>query len=184
MRVEFGALEDLEAAELDRAFRTPLIAFFTRRLGHTSDPRREAEDLAQEVFLRLARHPDRHNGESLASYVFTIAANILRDKLKSSTQSLQIRCDSVEALPENSPSAPELTEVLDPERVLLAKETLKGILAALAELGERTRDIFILARLENMSHREIAVLQGISVSAVEKHIMKASAYIGARFTLR
>lgn len=172
------------AEELDRSFRTPLIAYFARRLAHLHDPRREAEDLAQEVFLRLARHPDRKNGEAIDSYVFTIAANLLRDRLKSSGLALQSRCNSIEGSQESLAIRPELTEVLDPERVLVAKETLKDVLAALAELGERTRDIFILARLENMHHREIAVLHGISISAVEKHIMKASAHIGSRFSIR
>ena len=52
---------------------------------------------------------------------------------------------------------------------------------ALPELGERTRDIFILARLENMQHREIAAMYGISVSAVEKSMLKAMAHLGALF---
>ena len=172
------------SAKLDQSFRAPLIAYFSRRLQHAHDPRREAEDLTQEVFLRLSKHPDRNNGETIQSYVFTIAANVLRDRLKSSGLALQTRSNSIEGNQESFAIRPELTEVLDPERVLVAKETLKDVLAALDELGERTRDIFILARLENMHHREIAVLHGISISAVEKHIMKASAHIGPRFPTR
>lgn len=171
-------------ARLDQSFRAPLIAYFSRRLQHAHDPRREAEDLTQEVFLRLSKHPDRNNGETIQSYVFTIAANVLRDRLKSSGLALQARCNSIDGSKESFAIRPELTEVLDPERVLVAKETLKDVLVALAELGERTRDIFILARLENMHHREIAVLHGISISAVEKHIMKAAAHIGSRFSTR
>ena len=47
-------------------------------------------------------------------------------------------------------------------------------------LSERTRDIFILARIEHMHQRDIAKLFGISVSAVEKHVMKALSQIGKR----
>ncbi len=172
------------ALELDCAFRAPLIAYFTKRLRNEHDPRREAEDLTQDVFARLAKHPDRNNGETIQAYVFTIAANVLRDRVKSSSHTLQHRSKSLDNAQESLATIPELTEVRDPERVLVARETLKDVIAVLAELGERTRDIFILARLENMHHREIGVLYGISISAVEKHIMKASAHIGARFTRR
>jgi RNA polymerase sigma-70 factor (ECF subfamily) len=63
----------------------------------------------------------------------------------------------------------------------VGKETIEDVLAALAELGERTRDVFILARLEHLQHKEIAELFGVSVSSVEKMIMKAMAHLGARF---
>ncbi len=74
-----------------------------------------------------------------------------------------------------------LVEDRNPERVLVGRQTVQDVLDALAELGERTRDVFILARLENMQHREIATIYGISVSAVEKMIMKGMAHLGARF---
>ena len=51
------------------------------------------------------------------------------------------------------------------------------MLRALDELGERTRDIFMMYRLEKMKHRDIAALYGITVSAVEKHIAKAGVHL-------
>ncbi|MGH8201495.1 MAG: RNA polymerase sigma factor [Steroidobacteraceae bacterium] len=64
--------------ELDRRFRAPLLAYFDRRVREHA----EAEDLTQEVFIRLAQHPDRHGGHTIDSYVFTFAANLLRDRAK------------------------------------------------------------------------------------------------------
>ena len=58
--------------ELDRTFRGPLLAFFLKRVRN----RNEAEDLTQEVFVRLLHHPDRNNGRTIYGYVFTIAANL------------------------------------------------------------------------------------------------------------
>jgi RNA polymerase sigma-70 factor (ECF subfamily) len=168
------------AEELDRCFRPALLAYFTRRLKDSA----EAEDLTQEVFVRLVNHPDRHNGQSLQAYVFVIAGNLLRDRIKSAGARYQNQSQSLEQLREIYGEGPELSEVRNPERVLVGKETLKDVLSVLSELGERTRDIFILARLENMNHREIALLHGISVSAVEKHVMKASAHLGARIFAR
>lgn len=166
-----------KAAELARTFRAPLLAYFSKRV-HS---RIEAEDLAQEVFVRLLHHPDRHQGETIEAYVFTIAANLLKDRLKSVSATQERLSYNVDQLAEAGYFPAALIEDRDPERVLLGRETVEDVLGALAELGERTRDVFILARLEHLQHREIAELFGISVSSVEKMIMKAMAHIGARF---
>jgi len=60
---------------LDRQFRAPLRAYFLRRLSDRS----EAEDLTQEVFVRLTRNPDRNRGETIEAYVFKIASSVLGD---------------------------------------------------------------------------------------------------------
>ena len=71
-------------------------------------------------------------------------------------------------------------EELSPERVLLSKASLKEALELLEELGERTRNIFVLFRLENMKQKEIAAFYGIGQSTVEKHVMKAVLHLAAR----
>jgi RNA polymerase sigma-70 factor (ECF subfamily) len=74
-----------------------------------------------------------------------------------------------------------LVEALSPERVLLSKDSLVDVLRALDELGELTRNIFILFRLENMKQKEIAALYGIAQSTVEKHVMKAVLHLTTRY---
>ena len=71
-------------------------------------------------------------------------------------------------------------EELSPERVLEGRQSLASVLRALDELDERTRDAFILHRLEGMRHAEIADLYGVSVSSIEKYIIKALAHLAAR----
>ena len=68
----------------------------------------------------------------------------------------------------------------DPERVLLARESYAEVLAALDELGQRTRDIYVLFRLESMKQKEIAALFGIARSTVEKEVMKATLHLALR----
>jgi RNA polymerase sigma factor (sigma-70 family) len=60
-----------------------------------------------------------------------------------------------------------------PERVLLDREALETVVDAIAALPPRTREVFVLHRFEEMTCNGIAEQLGISVSAVEKHIMKA-----------
>ena len=165
------------ALELDRSFRGPLVAYFLKRVKS----RNEAEDLTQEVFVRLLNHPDKNNGLTIEGYVFTIAANLLRDRAKSVAAAVQKQAHSLNPLDEKDAFNANLIEDRNPERVLVGRQTVQDVLEALAELGERTRDVFILARLENVQHREIAAMYGISVSAVEKMMMRAMAHLGARF---
>ncbi len=64
-------------------------------------------------------------------------------------------------------------EEIDPERVLSGKEELNAATSALLSLPERTRTVFVLRRLEGWRFGEIARHLGISVSAAEKHMVKA-----------
>lgn len=163
--------------ELDGRYRAPLFGYFFKRV----QDRGEAEDLTQEVFVRLTRHPDKPQGEAANAYVFMIASNLLKDRARARASRRTSAHRSLENILENTINTPNLVEDRNPERVLLGRETLKDVLSALGELSDRTRDVFILSRLENVHHRDIAALHGISVSAVEKHVIKATVHLSARF---
>ncbi len=162
--------------DLDQRFRIPLTAYFGRRLYDKG----EAEDLTQEVFVRLARHPDQNNGETLGAYVFKIAASVLKDWSRHQSARRFREHRTLSEVQENTLTPPLLVEDRTPERVLAGREALRDIEDALLELSERTREIFLLSRMEHVHHRDIASLHGISVSAVEKHVQKAIAYLTAR----
>jgi RNA polymerase sigma-70 factor (ECF subfamily) len=75
----------------------------------------------------------------------------------------------------------QLVEAISPERVLLSEDSLADVLRSLEELGELTRNIFILFRLENMKQKDIAALYGIGQSTVEKHVVKAVLHLANRY---
>jgi RNA polymerase sigma factor (sigma-70 family) len=60
-----------------------------------------------------------------------------------------------------------------PERVILDQEALDRVIAAIQRLPERTREVFLLHRFEEMTCSAIAKQMGLSISAIEKHIMRA-----------
>lgn len=162
--------------ELDSRFRAPLLAYFTRRVQDRS----EAEDLTQEVFVRLMRQAQQPRREAVQAYVFVTAANLLKDRARLRVTHRTQAHRSLDEIAETSAAAHALVEDRNPERVLTGKDTLREFVSALKELSERTRDIFILSRIEHMHQGDIAKLFGISVSAVEKHVMKALNHLGAR----
>lgn len=153
-------------------YRRPLLAFFKR-----SSPHEDAEDLTQDVFVRLARHTDPTAIARPSAYIFQIASNLLRDARRQSrarAASGHVNLDTV-AAEQHLPQA--LIEEIHPERVLLGKRTAADFAAALSALPERTRDIFLLYRLDRMRQKDIATTLGVSVSSVEKHLTKAIALL-------
>ena len=76
---------------------------------------------------------------------------------------------------------PLLAEEINPERVLIGRESLVEVLACLDELGERTKNIFILFRLEGMKQKAIAAIYGVSLSTVEKQVMTAVLHLAKKF---
>ena len=138
-----------------------LRRYFSRRV-----PSREIEDLVQEVFLRMQVHGMEAPIEHLERYLFTVAASVLTDQGRRRKVRHDSRHHSL-----NEGDHP--TEDLTPERVLLDREALNLVITAIEDLPPRTRDVFVLHRFEEISCSVIASRLGMSVSGVEKHIMKA-----------
>jgi RNA polymerase sigma-70 factor (ECF subfamily) len=161
--------------QLNSRYHGPLTAYFIKRIRRHSD----AEDLTQETLLRILRSPTVAELQHADAYVFTIASNLLKEYRRKSKRFAPGICVPIEqALP--SELEGELVEDLTPERLLLHRDSLKEALRLLGELGERTRDIFVLFRLENVKQKDIATAFGISQSTVEKHVMRVVQHLAAR----
>lgn len=153
---------------LNLAFREPLLRFFQRRVSDTV----ETEDLVQEVFERLLRRGDLGEVRNWKSYAFETAVNVLRDRGRRRRTRFADMHQTFDAERHGGVD-------VSPERIMLLREHLRATEDALAQLPERTRRIFLLHRLGGLRHGEIALQFGISVSAVEKHMGRASAHVAA-----
>lgn len=161
-----------EIEDIDRRLRRALTSFFLRRTGN----RAEADDLTQEVFLRVARHPD--DGSRLRdAYVFRIAANLLADKARRNA----VRSNYRATLTLDDYAA---IDTLDPFRVTAGREELALLAAKLAGLPEKTRRIFTLYRIEGLDKRSIADGFGLSVRMVEIHVQRALVLLSTPEALR
>jgi RNA polymerase sigma-70 factor (ECF subfamily) len=160
-------------ALLDERYRRPLLAYFRRRLGTPAD----AEDLTQDVFERLLKELRATSVLNAEALIFRIAINLLRDRFRRQrTRGTPASLSSEDA----TEFADALAVDLSPERVVMGEMSLQEVDMTLRELGERTRAIFYLYRLENLKVREIAELYGISASAIEKQIAKALLHLTRR----
>lgn len=135
-------------------YAAPLRSYFRKRC-HPAD----VEDLVQEVLLRMHSRRAETEIENFGGYIFTVAAHVLAARRKRSIIGHPDLVDSVDAI--------------TPERILLARRDVDRVVQAIEALPPRTRDIFVAHRFEDMTYAAIARRFGISVSAVEKHIMAA-----------
>lgn len=149
-------------------FTPALRAFFSRR-AHPND----VEDLVQEVLLRIQKRQPGAVVGNVEGYLFEVAANVLVDRGR--RDRTRRRSDHCELEEIHHP-----VDEVSPERVLQGREKMARAMAALGELPERTRQVFILVRFEEMSYKRVAQRLGVSISAVEKHVMKALRHLHAR----
>ncbi len=150
-----------------------LTGYFRRRVRDDD----EIEDLVQDVFTRIVARDSEEPVGHLGGYVLRTAASVLADRAR---RRATRQSDQHIALDTDRHGDDEL----DPERVLSGKEDLHAVTAALLSLPERTRTIFVLRRLEGYRHADIARHLGISVSAVEKHMVRAVRHLGAEMEKR
>ncbi len=141
----------------------------------------DAEDLLQELWLKIDATAEEGNVIEPLPYLYRMAHNLLVDRRRSDErrvardQHYQGAIDVEGTGVDHAPNA---------ERTLLARDNLRQMDVVLAALGARTDYIFRRHRVEGISQRQIAEELGITLSGVEKHLQKAyRAVLSARLQL-
>lgn len=130
----------------------------------------DAEDLTQEVFVRLLNCGSSIDIRSEKAYAFQVAGSVLIDWLRRN------RARRAGAHAPITDVVPDDNEI-GCERNMLARERLDCVSQGLMELCEKTRSILVLRRLEGKKNAEIARSMGVSVSTVEKHVRHATDHL-------
>ncbi len=155
-----------QVADQASSLRRDLARYFRKRLTDAS----EVDDLVQEVFARVAARDSQRPIGHLGGFVFGVAAHVLADRAR------RRFVRKADAHVEFDPGR-HADEDFDPHRVLAGRQELRGAIEALLALPLRTRRIFVLHRLEGRTSREVAQQLGISISAVEKHMVRAMQHL-------
>lgn len=149
---------------LTRSFleaRDDLLRFLKRR-----GRRGAAEDIVQNVWLRLRERGDSQSWQEPRAVLFTTAANLGIDSYRRETTART-------AISQEVIHAEITGESLDPEAQADAAGRLEKLSVALAQLQPQCRDAFLMNRLEELTHAQIAVRLGISTKTVQRHIERA-----------
>jgi RNA polymerase sigma-19 factor, ECF subfamily len=145
-----------------------LHRYLLRRLRQPAD----ADDLAQEIYLRLLRRNRTEEVLNPRAYVYRIAAHVVAEfRIRSQRSEDYVTFDSeVLEQVEQQSSQSELQDELA-ERLNLQSQVLR----ALAELPPTHQAVFLMHKRDGHSHEEIAQKLQLSVHTVEKYLVQANA---------
>ena len=160
-------------ADFEDAFREHFVVvyrFIARRVGTAL-----AEDLAAEAFATAYRRRDSYEPSrgSLRSWLYGIAANIVRGHWRAEQHLLELDARLAAAGPE-----PSGTDAAD-ERVIAASLAPR-IAGALAALNADQRDVLLLHAWADLSHEEIAAALGIAPGTARSRLSRARAALRAQ----
>ena len=135
-----------------------------KRIARRTGRRVESEDLLHDAFLRMTRYSATHRVEDPGAFLVRTAVNIWIDKCRHDrlTDDRRVEIEQLNSAP------PPLQD-----EVIASRNRLSRVKAGLEHLSPRTREIFLMHRLDGMKYSEIAAHFGISQSAAEKHVAKA-----------
>ena len=142
----------------------PALSRYLRRFMQTDE---DIDEVLQETYLRVVQTDNLDQLEVKArGYLFKIATNLVRDKFR--YDRVRSRSDHVSADEVELVSAEP-----GPEKLAEWNEQLAFVQQCLLELPVRTRRIFLLRTLEQMTYREIAGTLEISTRTVERELVTA-----------
>lgn len=148
------------------AKRDVLLRYLTRLCGDEAS----AEDVLQDLYLRLMRGGIDAEIEEPLAFLFRMANNLWLNRRRALTRR-DAREEAWQTL--NPQMTGEADATPDAEAVVGGRQALRAVLNDIDALPPKTRDIFRLHKLEGLSQTEVARRLDISISSVEKHLSSA-----------
>jgi RNA polymerase sigma factor (sigma-70 family) len=155
-----------EIEKLFREHNRALVAFLQCRLSSYSD----AQEVAQEAYLRVLTMENREDIDSLRSYLFKIAGNLAIDRLRKR----KVRSDFAAAQASDEPVG-ETT----PVHHAMAVEQVAGLRRALRELPAKASQAFVMHVIEGRDFGAVAQTMNLSERMVRYHVANALAHCRA-----
>lgn len=174
VRIMLRVRNDVPGAfeELVELYQHRLVAVLHHLVGNAE----EAEDLAQEVFLRVYRARIKYRARSkFATWLFTIANNLALNHLRSRQRRPVGKLD----VRDSGPLGPRPAEQLVADRAgppgerLQQQELAEVVARALDGLNERQRMAVVLNKFEDMNYADIAEIMGLTTKAVKSLLNRA-----------
>lgn len=169
LRVREGDFEAFE--ELVGIHQRSVIGTVAKMLGHPA----EAEDIAQQVFLRVWKSASRYEPQAkFTTWLFTITRNLVFNEVRRRQRKPTV---SVEEREETTHRTVEDAKSLSPGEELLQAELESAVDRAIEALPEKQRLAVILRRYEEMPYEEIGKILSMSVPAVKSLLFRARAQL-------
>jgi RNA polymerase sigma-70 factor, ECF subfamily len=163
--------EERAFAELVQRYQTRLLNFVYRTVGD----RERAEDLVQEVFVRVYRHLHRFDrSKKFSTWVYTIASNLAKNELRNRSRNPLVLFQAVQKNWEDDDRPIQFEDPSSRPDDMFRKRHLREVVEkSVAQLPEHHRDVFILRELEGKSYEEIADITGCNLGTVKSRLNRA-----------
>lgn len=148
--------------------RANLVRVFAARLRSIA----EAEDLVQDLFLKVQALGELEVEGDGSALLFRMANNLMLDRLRSQVRA-GARDENWRGLQTTTLGDQSVADAPSAEDVVTGRQRLKVMMATLETLPPQVARAFTLHKLEGLSHAETAVAMGVSRSAIEKHVSAA-----------
>lgn len=149
----------------------PLLrAYLRRRLRAHED----VDDYVQEVYARVLATPPTRAVASWQGLLRRIAANLIIDRSRRARSSAAAQHVALEPDLELGDERPSV------ERALVARQRLEAVAEAIKEASPIARAVFLLVRVEGLTHRAAAERLGIDVKIASRHVERVLALIARR----
>jgi RNA polymerase sigma-70 factor (ECF subfamily) len=158
--ISAGVADEASASfdQVVRAREAQVLRMAFRILGNWAD----AEDVAQEVFLKLHRHGLRFaNDAALGAWIYRVTVNLCIDRARVARPV--------------SAAMVETSEVSLVEAALIRDQQKQRLMAALAELPVKERAALVLREIEELSTAEVAAALGSTEGTVRSQVFRAMA---------
>jgi RNA polymerase sigma-70 factor, ECF subfamily len=134
--------------------------------------REDAQDVTQEVFVKIYHHLHQYNPETalLKTWIYRIAINQSLDFLKA--KRTKKRFGFISSLFHPDSNEP-IQDVAHPGVALEDKESLEELLLIIQSLPEKQKTAIILTKVEDRPQKEVAEIMDINVKAVESLLQRA-----------
>ncbi|MCY4780236.1 RNA polymerase sigma-70 factor [Sphingobacterium sp. UT-1RO-CII-1] len=127
--------------------------------------KQQAEDISQEVFIKLwNKKEELYDIQNIEAYLYTIARNSTLDHLRKKILVTENLEQMIQYFADNN---------LDPIKKLEYKELEVFINTAINNLPDKVKEVFILSRIDGLSHEQIAAQLNISVTSSKTYIVRA-----------
>ena len=163
--------EERAFAELVERYQTRLLNFIYRTIGD----REKAEDLVQEVFIRVYRHLHRFDrSKKFSTWIYTIASNLAKNELRNRSRNPLVLFQTIRKNWQDDDRPLQFEDSSTRPDDLYRKRHLRELVeSSVAQLPEHHREVFVLRELEGKSYEEIAEITDCNLGTVKSRLNRA-----------
>jgi RNA polymerase sigma-70 factor, ECF subfamily len=163
--------EERAFEELIRRYQPRLLGFVYRMIRD----RERAEDLVQEVFIRVYRHIGRFDfSKKFSTWIYTIASNLSKNELRNRGRNIVVLHQTVKKNWQDDDRPLQFEDATSRPDDLYRKRHLEElVLQVVAQLPAHHREVFILRELEGKSYEEIAEITKCNLGTVKSRLNRA-----------